>query len=110
MNCNKCDERETILDTAKKIIYGDREQTYGHPSKNLRRIAEFWNVYLNGKERPDPFGNFVDELDVAYLMVLVKVARLINQPDHEDSLVDICGYAALVERCLEPLDKDDIQF
>ena len=25
----------TALDEAKKIIYGDRERTYGKPSKNL---------------------------------------------------------------------------
>ena len=28
-------------------------------------------------------------------MVAVKMSRLINTPDHEDSWVDICGYGAL---------------
>jgi hypothetical protein len=36
--------------------------------------------------------------DVALMMVLMKVARLCNTPDHRDSLVDICGYTALIER------------
>jgi Domain of unknown function (DUF6378) len=35
-------------------------------------------------------------------MILLKVARLANDPTHRDSLVDICGYAATIERC-----KDD---
>ena len=61
----------SILKEANTIIYGDREKTYGHPSKNLETIATMWT------------------------------ARLANNPDHRDSLVDICGYAALIERCDE---------
>jgi len=33
--------------------------------------------------------------------MLVKVARFANDPEHRDNLIDICGYAALVERCDE---------
>jgi hypothetical protein len=33
--------------------------------------------------------------------VLLKAARLGNDLDHRDSVVDICGYAALIERCDE---------
>lgn len=36
--------------------------------------------------------------DVAHMMILLKVARLANDPYHRDSLVDVCGYAALSER------------
>ena len=39
--------------------------------------------------------------DVAVMMVLLKAARLANQQTHRDSVVDICGYAALIERCDE---------
>jgi len=35
------------------------------------------------------------------MMVLLKGARLANDPNHHDSVVDICGYAALIERCEE---------
>ena len=28
-------------------------------------------------------------------MIAVKLSRLIETPDHEDSWIDICGYAAL---------------
>jgi hypothetical protein len=87
----------TILKEAHAIIYGDREKTYGHPSKNLKTIAVMWNAYLNAK----PGGDEVNAKDVAALMMLVKVARFANDPDHRDNLVDICGYAALVERCDE---------
>jgi hypothetical protein len=87
----------TVLKEAHAIIYGDREKTYGHPSKNLKTIAVMWNAYLKAKKDDDE----VNAKDVAALMMLVKVARFANDPSHRDNLVDICGYAALVERCDE---------
>jgi hypothetical protein len=86
----------SVLKEANKIIYGDREQTYGKPSKNLDTIAKMWNAYINAVGKRD-----LNAKDVACLMVLLKTARLANQPDHRDSIVDICGYAALIERCDE---------
>jgi len=88
----------TVLKEAHAIIYGDREKTYGHPAKNLKTIAVMWNAYLNAMSPDDPELN---AKDVAALMMLVKVARFANDPTHRDNLVDICGYAALVERCDE---------
>jgi hypothetical protein len=81
-----------ILEEAQSIIYGDREKTYGHPAKNLLNIAKLWTTYLD-KE--------VTAQDVATMMVLLKIARLMNQPDHRDSLVDSAGYLALIERIKE---------
>jgi hypothetical protein len=48
--------------------------------------------------------NSIDK-DVASMMILLKTARLGNNLDHRDSVVDICGYAALIERC----DEDPTQ-
>lgn len=78
-----------ILAEAQSVIYGDREKTYGRPDKNLRLIASMWGTYLN---------TIVTVDDVCMMMVLMKVARLKNSPDHRDSQVDIAGYAALMER------------
>ena len=90
----------TILKEAHNVIYGDREKTYGHPSKNLSTIAGMWNAYLDAK--PVTNGTYeIDAKDVAALMMLVKVARFANDPTHKDNLIDICGYAALIERCDE---------
>ena len=88
----------SVLDEAKEIIYGDREKTYGHPSKNLKAIAKMWNSYLTSRLNIE---SQLNEKDVAVLMVLLKGARLANDPSHRDSVVDICGYAALIERCDE---------
>ena len=79
----------SILEAAHVVIYGDREDTYGAPGKNLTKIARLWSAYLETDIAPE---------DVAQMMILMKVARLQNSPGHRDSLVDIAGYAALVER------------
>lgn len=86
----------SILDEAKEIIYGDREKTYGHPSKNLEVIAHMWTAYIQSRDT-----SVLNAQDVALMMTLLKVARLANSPDHHDSLVDSAGYLALVERCNE---------
>ena len=94
----------SILKEANTIIYGDREKTYGHPSKNLETIAVMWNAYVNAKPNK---GNSLNAKDVAAMMVLLKTARLANNPEHRDSLVDICGYAALIERCDETPTEEE---
>lgn len=88
-------DTNSVLGTAHKIIYGDREAVYGDPGKNLRAIADLWEIYLHHKYHVDcP----VDTNDVCAMMRLVKEARLMNSPYHRDSWVDICGYTALQER------------
>jgi hypothetical protein len=89
------DSPETVLHEAERIIYGDREKTYGHPSKNLETIANFWSEYLGGYEI------VITAKDVCVMMMLLKIARLRNDITHRDSLVDTIGYAALIERCDE---------
>lgn len=89
---------KNILKEAEKIIYGDREKTYGDPAKNLRAIASLWEMYLYERGVLDQNSDSLRPEDIANMMILLKVARLINDPKHRDSLVDICGYAALVER------------
>lgn len=86
---------KSILQKAHEIIHGDREQTYGDPSKNLNQIAKFWSVHLSGTTGEEIH---LTPADVCEMMILLKVARLGNTPNHIDSLVDIAGYAALQER------------
>jgi hypothetical protein len=92
-------QQPSVLEEAEAIIYGDRENTYGHPSKNLETIAQFWTSYVNAATNDALGGMEFTPEDVALMMILVKTARLANTPNHRDSIVDICGYAALIERC-----------
>lgn len=81
-----------MADKAKEIIYGDREQVYGHPGKNLELIAQFWSAYLGVEITAD---------NVCDMMILLKLSRLKNTPDHEDSMVDLIGYTLLKKRIKE---------
>ena len=84
----------TIIDQAKEIIDGDREQTYGSPGVNLRRIADQWSCYLNQRH---PVALMLSEEDVCWMMVLLKMARQMHTYK-DDNLVDAIGYIALIEK------------
>ena len=80
-------KRDEILATAGELINGSRANDYGDAYLNHMRIADFWNNYLDHDIKIQP-------TDVAVMMMLVKIARLMNEYK-DDSFVDICGYAAL---------------
>jgi hypothetical protein len=84
----------SVIDKAKQIIDGDREQTYGKADVNLNRIAYLWNAYVRGRFDSSPL--FTAQ-DVCWMMVLLKTARQMNA-DKEDNLVDAIGYIALIEK------------
>lgn len=90
----KKEEPKSILAEAAEIVLGARRKAYGTPENNFGRIASLWNVYLD--QKPDGRGT-IGPQDVALMMILMKVARLMESPDHRDSLVDLAGYAATVE-------------
>lgn len=97
---NEFKEKESgnILKEAEAVIYGDREKTYGTPDKNLKNIAKVWEVILGIPLTTD---------QVNLCMIGVKLARLVNDPTHHDSQVDICGYAALMER-IQKLNQKEV--
>lgn len=90
------ERRISVLEQANEIIYGDREQTYGNPAVNLSTIAAYWSTHLSAKYQQNIQ---LTTDDVTVMMMQLKIARLATSPKHEDSLVDICGYAALADRC-----------
>ena len=83
--------RFKILDRATEAVT-DRENYYGAPEDNYERQAALANVVLASKLK--------GELSAADMILLhaiaIKGARLINQPDHEDSQVDMAGDAAIL--------------
>ncbi len=82
--------RKETLDTAAFAVTGERQEDYGSPEDNFRRIAYLWGSYLD---------HGIDTSDVAAMMVLLKIARIRSSPDHMDSWVDIAGYAACGAEC-----------
>ena len=77
---------QAVLVEAAKLISGERQVDYGTPQKNLERIAAGWEQILDVPIRPD---------QVALCMAWLKMARLINSPEHRDSWVDLAGYTGI---------------
>jgi Domain of unknown function (DUF6378) len=83
---------ESILEEAQRLIHGERNKNYGHPRENFSDISALFAAYL---EIP------ITDIDVANLMILVKIARVKGTGYHRDSFTDIAGYAGCVERIYE---------
>lgn len=82
-----------VLATAAEQTLGPRQGNYGHPFVNLGvRTASLFAAYVQGMNDPTNW----TAVDVCNMMILVKVARLQQDPNnpHFDSLVDIAGYAS----------------
>ena len=73
------------LDTAAKIVTGQRQHDYGDKYQNHENIANLWSAYLNYN---------ISAHDVAICMLLVKVARLKHRTT-QDCYIDMAGYAAI---------------
>ncbi|AHJ86421.1 hypothetical protein 40AC_58 [Mycobacterium phage 40AC] len=87
----------SILTKAEEIINGQRAQDYGDALENHQRIANLWNAYL---QKPA-----VDPHDVAVMMILLKIARFMENGYHEDTVVDIAGYAGVLEKMQLPKEE-----
>lgn len=86
-------KREDTLELAKQCVMKDRQTTYGTPENNFRTIAELWGAYL---------GTSFSPVQVAMMMLLLKVARQKNCTTYADNYVDIAGYAACASELADP--------
>lgn len=78
-------KRQECLRTAETCVCGKREQDYGSPEDNFKKIADLWSAYM---------GQAYTAQDVAMMMALLKVARIKTGTATADSFVDLAGYAA----------------
>lgn len=86
-----------VLEEAIHIVEG-RKETYGSPLDNLTQTAALWSAYFHQKFQAK---------DVAMMMLLVKVSRLSNSPDHRDSMVDMAGYTDCYAEVMGKNDGND---
>lgn len=68
------------------------------PENSFQNIANLWSAYL---------GEVINPEDVALMMVLLKVARLMEDATHYDSAVDIAGYAACLQEIVHKQEMED---
>ena len=84
-------DKTVFLEEVRDIV-AERERQHGSPKEIFESIAIFWSDYLYRA-----YGCEVDlsGMDVALMMNLFKIARVIENPKGSlDSLMDIAGYAA----------------
>ena len=68
-------------------ILAKRSKTYGEPGIAMAAIAVRWSITL---------GQQVTPAQVVLCMMDLKLTRLSRDPTHQDSMVDLIGYAALL--------------
>lgn len=90
--------RSRALAKADELITGDRLKDYGPPIVNFTRIADLWSPILGRRVLPH---------EVALCLAQLKVARLCQSPDHEDSWLDALGYIAIGAELAGP---DEVPF
>jgi hypothetical protein len=73
-------------------VIAERGTQYGDASGNMAAIAARWSSTL---------GREVTPAQVVLCLLDLKLARLAYDPTHEDSAVDVCGYAAVLRELTE---------
>lgn len=88
--------RSEILNEAKRIVNGERNEQYGSPEDNFAVIAGMWTAYIKGAcPAAEAADIAVTAADVAAMMILLKVARSCTSGEVKlDTWIDIAGYAA----------------
>ena len=77
--------RKKLLEAAITATTKERDKVYGSPDKNFERIAKGLEIIF---DRP------VTKAQVSLVLAMVKLCRLVESESHEDSWVDLAGYAA----------------
>ena len=110
------EKRKEILGEAIRCVTRGRNTEHGEPEDNFKAIADLWNSYLNNKTEE------IDAKDVACMMALFKIGRMLTGKENIDNYVDCAGYiacAAGITRSVEneqgtaektekePLEKQD---
>lgn len=89
-----------IFDRARDTIRGVRQADYGDKQANFTQIAMGFQMVLARKLTE---GAVITPQEVALMMIQVKIARLAHMPTHEDSVLDILGYAGCYDDLKTPV-------
>jgi hypothetical protein len=82
--------RDEILNEAMRCVMKDRNATHGEPEDNFKTIASYWTTYL----QTGGSSMIISAIDVAAMMMLMKVSRIATSPEQPDHWIDAAGYAA----------------
>lgn len=89
----------SILESAGKLVSGDRQNTHGDKLQNHKAIARIWSAYLENIVEAGRDPRRLTGEDVANMMEGMKIARRINGDFNLDDYLDGAGYAAVAGEC-----------
>ena len=78
---------EVMLKQAAGIV-AERRTTYGDPAASMAVVARRWSITL---------GRTVTPPEVVLCLIDLKLTRLGHDPGHQDSILDVAGYAAILQ-------------
>lgn len=78
-------------------VIAERSTQYGDAGSNMSAIAKRWSATL---------GHEITAAQVVLCLLDLKLARLAHDPTHEDSVVDVCGYAALLAEITRTTEQE----
>lgn len=78
---------EAMLLAAASVVE-QRRQAYGEAGPLMAAVAARWSITL---------GHPITSAQVVLCLIDLKLARLGHDPSHADSILDIAGYAAVLE-------------
>ena len=78
---------EAMLRQAARVV-GQRRRAYGDPAVSMADVAARWSITL---------GQPVTAAQVVLCLIELKLARLGHDPAHADSILDVAGYAAVLQ-------------
>ena len=78
---------ENLLLQAAEIVK-ERRAAYGHSKTMMASVARRWSETL---------GQTVTPAEVVLCLIDLKLVRLAHDPQHRDSILDVAGYAAVLD-------------
>lgn len=84
-----------------ELVYGDREEAYGHPFDDFSRTAAMWTALFADILVP---GAEFEAEDVPLVMACIKLSRERNESKPDNS-VDLCGYAETLYRVKQERER-----
>jgi hypothetical protein len=77
---------DSCLLEAQKLVYGDRNEAYGHPLEDYSRTVRIFNA-ITGRD--------LTESEGVVFMLAVKLSRLMNKK-LRDNYTDLAGYTEVL--------------